>query len=99
MDPETIANQSAAADHAHAASGSSVNQIRITDKSKALVIISILVAFNACMTALMYAKWREAERETRMQEYYLLELDAKFIGAGLKKPEESIARKIQKDGK
>lgn len=33
--------------------------------------------------------------EVRMLEYYLLELDAKFINAGLKDPAESIAKRLQ----
>jgi len=43
--------------------------------------------------------WHEAgkaEREARLLQYYLLELDAKFIAAGLKKPEESIAKELEK---
>jgi uncharacterized membrane protein YidH (DUF202 family) len=71
---------------------SNTNRTIIHDKSRTF-IIAILVAFNTLATVTMYYKWRDAERETRMQEYYLLELDAKFIGAGLKKPEESIAKR------
>jgi hypothetical protein len=67
----------------------------ITDKTKTFVI-SILVALNCLATIAMFLEWRIAERETRMQEYYLLELDAKFIAAGLKKPQESIAKEMQK---
>lgn len=33
-----------------------------------------------------------SERETRMLEYYVLEMDAKLIAAGVKKPEEAVAR-------
>lgn len=36
-----------------------------------------------------------SERETRMLEYYLLELDAKVISAGLKDPKDGIAKKIE----
>lgn len=38
----------------------------------------------------------KAEREARMLEYYLLELDAKFIAAGLKKPEDAISKQLEK---
>lgn len=38
-----------------------------------------------------------AERESRMLQYYLLELDAKFIAAGMKKPEESVANKLSQE--
>lgn len=37
-----------------------------------------------------------AERETRMLEYYVLEMDAKLIAAGIKKPEEAVARQQEK---
>lgn len=44
-------------------------------------------------------QFERTEKETRMLEYYLLELDAKFISAGLKPAEESIAQKLaQKRG-
>lgn len=39
----------------------------------------------------------QSERETRMLEYYLLELDAKVIAAGIKKPEDSIAEKLKEE--
>jgi hypothetical protein len=93
-EPETISNQSAAADHAHATGGSSVNQIRITD-SKWWLLVAMAVGVNLVATVAMYTEKRTAEREARMLEYYLLELDAKFIGAGLKKPDDAIARKLK----
>ena len=37
-----------------------------------------------------------SERETRMLEYYVLEMDAKLIAAGVKKPEESVAKQQEK---
>lgn len=44
-------------------------------------------------------QFERTEKETRMLEYYLLELDAKFISAGLKPAEQSIAQKLaQKRG-
>lgn len=38
---------------------------------------------------------RIAEREARMLQYYLLELDAKVIKAGIKPADESIANKLK----
>jgi hypothetical protein len=67
----------------------------INDRSKSF-ILSTLVALNVLGTVAMFAEWRIAERESRMLQYYLLELDAKFIASGLKKPEESIAGKLRK---
>lgn len=37
-----------------------------------------------------------AERETRMLEYYVLEMDAKLIAAGVKKPEEAVSKRLEK---
>lgn len=37
-----------------------------------------------------------AEREARMLQYYVLEMDAKLIAAGVKKPEESVASQQEK---
>lgn len=69
MDPETIANQSAEADHAHAASGSSVNQIRITDKKSfwTATALALSIAINgwAILTINGY------KTEKRLQQYDL----------------------------
>lgn len=54
-------------------------------------------AVQAAQAAVL--QFERTEKETRMLEYYLLELDAKFISAGLKPAEESIAQKLaQKRG-
>lgn len=56
---------------------------------------SILVGASIVLAVWMIVSYQHAEREARMQQYYLLELDAKFIAAGLKKPEEAISKKQQ----
>lgn len=43
----------------------------------------------------MNTKYQETETETRMLEYYLLELDAKVIAAGIKPESDSIAAKLK----
>lgn len=54
-------------------------------------------AVQAAQAAVL--QFERTEKETRMLEYYLLELDAKFISAGLKPAEQSIAQKLaQKRG-
>jgi hypothetical protein len=40
-----------------------------------------------------------AEREARMLQYYLLELDAKVIKAGIKPADEAIANKLKETSK
>ena len=54
-------------------------------------------AVQAAQAAVL--QFERTEKETRMLEYYLLELDAKFISAGLKPADHSIAQKLaQKRG-
>jgi hypothetical protein len=54
-------------------------------------------AVQAAQAAVL--QFERTEKETRMLEYYLLELDAKFISAGLKPADQSIAQKLaQKRG-
>lgn len=66
----------------------------INDKSKGY-IIATLIALNLLGTVWMFVEWKMAERESRLLEYYLLELDAKVIAAGIKSPNDSIAGKLQ----
>ncbi len=80
------------------ASGSS--QVIQIESSKVLPIIVILAVIAGGAIALAIqakSKAEAAAMETRMLEYYLLELDAKAISAGIKKPEESIANKLKKE--
>jgi len=57
MDPDTIANQSADADHAHAMGGSSVNQIRVALPRSAWELITATVLALAIVTI-----WIQAAR-------------------------------------
>lgn len=64
----------------------------ISDRALAwLSGVSIAVALFAVIYAV------NAEREARMLEYYLLELDAKVIASGIKRPEDSIANKLKRE--
>ena len=54
-----------------------------------------LLALSVATNVALYWAYRDAGTEVRMLEYYLLELDAKFIHAGLKDPADSIAKKLQ----
>lgn len=72
---EVIANQSPASDHAHAAGGSSVNQIRFADKSNSSLlwhfVLGALVAGNLVFSIFLYEKWRDAAVEDRLKQYNL----------------------------
>lgn len=78
----------------HAAEHSHVQSVRFEVSERTLSIVGLSVA----SAAIVLACWAihaagVAEREARMYEYYTLELDAKLIAAGVKKPEESIAKR------
>ena len=73
----------------------SVVQIESTKVLPILVVLTLLCGLSIGLTIFAFAGARNAEREARMLEYYLLELDAKFINAGLKEPAESIAEKLK----
>lgn len=69
------------------------------DSSKHIATVAICAAL--CGMSVVLAGWSayvatRAERETRMQQYYLLELDAKVIAAGIKPPEDAIASRLEK---
>jgi hypothetical protein len=74
--------------------GGSVSSARaiVTDKTKTL-LISILVALNVIATVAMYAQWKIAEREVRLLEYYVMELDGKMMASGILKVPDSWSGK------
>lgn len=78
-------------DHRHYSPSATVNLLGLT---KDIWLGGLLAASVAANIFLGFA-YREAGTETRMLEYYLLELDAKFINAGLKDPAEAISKKLQ----
>jgi hypothetical protein len=70
-------------------------KIEIGDRTISVLAIvlaatSIVVAFWAIFQAVL------AEREARMLQYYVLEMDAKLIAAGVKKPEDAVAKKLER---
>jgi hypothetical protein len=60
----------------------------ISEKTLAAVAIVLAVAAG------VMAYW--AEREARMLQYYVLEMDAKLISHGIKPPEDSVAKQLHK---
>lgn len=75
--------------------GASVVQIESSKLMPLLIVLAILCGLSIGLAVFSYSASRDADREARMLEYYLLELDAKFINAGLKDPAESIAGKLK----
>lgn len=75
--------------------GASVVHIESTKLLPLIVLLAVLCGLSIGLSVFAYSASRNADREARMLEYYLLELDAKFIHAGLKDPAESIANKLK----
>jgi len=82
----------------HAAEGSALHvpmDMSVNKPLPYLIGLAILATAGFAFGIMGWHASVKAERETRMLEYYLLELDAKFISSGLKKPEDSIAEKLK----
>ena len=76
----------------HAAEHANVNRVEISEKT--LSVLGLALAAAAIVTAFWAIHEAGiAEREARMYEYYTLEMDAKLIAAGVKKPDEAIAKR------
>lgn len=73
--------------------GNSVNNYGIGRTSS--LVLGILCGLSIGVSAFSIWQGTKSERETRMLEYYLLELDAKVIKAGIKEPDDSIAEKLK----
>jgi ABC-type taurine transport system ATPase subunit len=61
-----------------------------------VLVCSILsgLAIGLCLLTVLLSQ--QAERESRMLQYYVLEMDAKLIAAGVKKPDEAISKRLEK---
>lgn len=56
------------------------------------ILAALAIAFGVC--ALIIAQ--RSERESRMLQYYVLEMDAKLIASGIKKPDEAASKRLEK---
>ena len=61
-----------------------------------------IIAFGAAMASMVFslfvfAQWKVSERETRMLEYYIMELDGKLMATGVIKSPESWSARKEKD--
>lgn len=94
MDPDTVASASPHATHIRGEGSAHVNVNRIDISERTLSVIALALAAAAIVTAFWgIHEAGIAEREARMYEYYTLEMDAKLIAAGVKKPDEAIAKR------
>ena len=73
-------------------------QVIQIDSGKHVAVVALCAAL--CAGSMVYAmlantKAEDARMESRMLQYYVLEMDAKLIAAGFKTDAESIARKLK----
>lgn len=54
-----------------------------------------MVGAGIVLAVWMIIAYTQTERQEELLKYYLLELDGKVIEAGLKAPEDSIAKKLR----
>lgn len=59
--------------------------------------IGVLMALSIAVNVILYFQFAQSEREARMLEYYVLEMDAKLIAAGFKTDAESVAKRLKEN--
>lgn len=75
-------------------------QVIQIDSGKHVAVVALCAAL--CAGSMVYAmlantKAEEAKMESRMLQYYVLEMDAKLIAAGFKTDAESVAKKLKEN--
>lgn len=88
MDAETTLHGSSDADSAHAHGGSSVNQIRITDRMSVIAIIFSTAGFCVALFAGTIAWWEG--REMRQVQIQLMYANAIMLRDGLVEPGDMV---------
>ena len=69
----------------------SVVQIESSKLLPLVVLLSILCGLSIGLTAFAFSAARNADRESRMLEYYVMELDGKLMKSGLLDPKDSYS--------
>lgn len=75
----------------------SVVQIESSKLVPLIIILAILCGVAMGLTAFSFSAARNADREARMLEYYVLELDGKLMSAGVIESKESYSAKKRKE--
>lgn len=61
-----------------------------------VIVLAILCGVAIGLTTFAFSAARNADREARMLEYYILELDGKLMAAGVIESKESYSAKQRK---
>lgn len=80
----------------HAEAGAHVQCVRHELHERTMSILAMVFASVAIvMAGVAWYQTSIAEREARLLQYYVLEMDAKLISSGVKKPDDSVASKLK----
>ncbi len=74
----------------------SVIQIESTKIVPILVLLTLLIGLSIGLTMFAFSAARNADRETRLLEYYVMELDGKLMNQGVIDPSRSWAAQKQR---
>jgi len=82
-----------------AGGSNSESRAEIHDRTGLFVSIAAIAAAFLSLGLALWARGdaERAEREARMLEFYVLELDAKLVAAGYKTDSESIAKRLKQE--
>lgn len=78
--------------------GASVIQIESSKLAPLIILLSIISGVSIAFAVFNMQQSHQSERETRMLEYYVMELDGKLMNKGLITPDESWSVEKQKRG-
>lgn len=73
----------------------SVVQIESAKILPIMVLLTLLIGVAIGLTVYAFTAANQSERETRMLEYYVMELDGKLMNEGIIKPERSWSSQKQ----
>lgn len=73
----------------------SVVQIESSKVMPMLILMAMVTGISIGLAVYAINKANTSEREARMLQYYLLELDAKVIKAGIKGHDEAISKQLE----
>lgn len=71
----------------------SVVQIESSKLVPLVIVLAILCGMSIGLTLFSFSEARNAEREARMLEYYVMELDGKLMKSGFLDPKDSYSSK------
>lgn len=75
----------------------SVVQIESSKLVPLVIVLAILSGVAIGLTSFAFTAASDAEREARMLEYYVMELDGKLMAAGVIESKESYSAKKRKE--